>query len=138
MADIYYLCTKDIGDGPHLIGKLEKLSEDEYQFQYMINADKFPEWFIYIPEMDNIHKVYKKDDTWKYIIRRMVPEKDTFQSKVFEEQFNLSSKDYNEWKYLELAIDFYDTVKGDKFPLCDSHEIMYFYKELPKKVHRYD
>jgi len=54
----YFLLSKDIGDGPYLLGELTRLSKGEYEFTYMIKGGEFPEWFMSIPGMETIAKTY--------------------------------------------------------------------------------
>ena len=72
LSNFYYIMSKDIGVGPELIGKLERLSKDDYQFHYLFgNKDKFPNIFVHIPDMDDTQKIYNTQETWLGIMRRI-------------------------------------------------------------------
>lgn len=137
----YYIMTKDVGAGPHLIGKLTRLSNVDYQFEYMIAGDKFPNIMTHIPDMDDIHKVYNTDETWNGIMRRVVVSKDSTQCKTFEEFYGLDHEKYNQWDYLERNIKTWEMICENNYmrvPFGDPYERIYFYKEIPGRCFRYD
>ncbi|MDR0920154.1 MAG: hypothetical protein LBM93_13065 [Oscillospiraceae bacterium] len=135
MADKYYIISKDIGDGGHLMGLLERLGYDEYSFKYLIKGDTFPYWFMEIPNLSDIHKVYGTDEVKRHILARMVHDEGTLASKWMMEQNGITK--YNYWDIFESQMRVY--IPNDKYPFHDSHKIMYFYQEMPPwRVNRYD
>ena len=134
--DKYYLLSKDVGDGPYLMGELKRLSKNEYQFQYLIKGDKFPEWFMKIPGMDDLTKVYETKEVKDKIIHRVTPREGTFHAIGMMKQNNVSK--YDEWILLESQMALHEKYKTDKFPMSDSHQIFYFYPEIPRRVNRFD
>ena len=138
MADFYYIMTKDIGVGPELIGKLERLSKEDYQFHYMFgNLTKFPNIVVHIPDMDDTQKIYNTQETWHGIMRRIVPSKGSYASEVILKQHGLDKNKYNAWDYLDYIYQFVQNLTTET-PLHDGYERIYFYKEIPKRVIRYD
>ena len=142
MADFYYIMTKVIGVGPELIGKLERLSKEDYQFHYMFGSrDKFPNIVVHIPDMDDTQKIYNTQETWHGIMRRIVPAKGSWVCKTAFEQHGLDMEKYNAWDYLDYIYKFYTGLVSKhhlRIPLHDGYERIYFYKEIPKRVIRYD
>jgi hypothetical protein len=134
--DKYYLLSKDTGNGPYLIGELKRISESEYQFKYMIKGDNFPEWFMHIPGMDDINKLYETEEVKNKIIHRVTPRKGSVNAIDMMKQNGLDV--YDEWDLLESQMVLHEQYKADKFPLSDSHKIFYFYPELPMWVNKYD
>jgi len=134
--------SKDIGVGPELIGKLERLSKDDYQFRYLFgNKDKFPNIVVHIPDMDDPQKIYNTQETWLGIMRRVVPTKGSRVCEAIFKQHNLDLNKYNPWDYLDYLYQFYSNLVSKshlKTPLHDGYERIYFYKEIPKRVIRYD
>ena len=111
MADFYYIMTKDIGVGPELIGKLERLSKEDYQFHYMFGSrDKFPNIVVHIPDMDDTQKIYNTQETWHGIMRRIVPAKGSWVCKTAFEQHGLDMEKYNAWDYLDYIYKFYTYI----------------------------
>lgn len=141
MNDFYYIMTKDIGVGPHLIGKLERLSKDEYQFQYLIKDKKFPNIMVHIPNMDDTQKIYNTEETWKGIMSRVVPSKDSWACKEIEKEHGLDHSKYNVWDFLDYLYNFHTNLVKKvhrRLPFHDPYERVYFYKELPRRLFRYD
>ena len=136
MRDRYYLCSKDIGDGPYLLGELTRDGDREYSFRYMIKGSKFPEWFMSIPGMENVDEVYGTEKVLDCIIHRVTPREGTTNAGILMRYNNVPV--YDEWDLLESQMAAYDRCKKTKFPLSDSHELFYFYSEIPRKVNRYD
>ena len=136
MADRYYLMSKDTGEGPYLIGELTRLRKDEYQFKYSIKGTEFPRWFMRIPRMGDIGKTYGTQEVLYYILYRIVPEEGEWAADVLMEQNNMQS--YNEWELLESLINQHLLHKVDTQPFCDSHQLFYFYPEIPKNANRFD
>ena len=134
--DRYFLLSKDTGQGAYLIGLLTRTAKGEYTFEYMINKPEFPEWFMKIPGMDDLNKVYNTDEVKKLIIHRVTPREGTFLASILMKEHNVSV--YDEWDLLELQMSIHNKYKPDIFPLSDSHQIFYFYEDIPKKVNRYD
>jgi len=132
----YFLLSKDIGDGPYLLGELVRLSKGEYEFRYMIKGDKFPQWFMAIPGMEDIAKTYGTDEVKDRIIHQVTPRRSTWLAGQLMKQNNVP--EYDEWELLESQLALYDKRKTDKYPLGNSHQNFYFYKEIPGKVNRYD
>ena len=141
-SNFYYIMSKDIGVGPELIGKLERLSKDDYQFRYLFgNKDKFPNIVVHIPDMDDTQKIYNTQETWHGIMRRVVPSKGSCVCEMIFKQHGLDLNKYNPWDYLDYLYQFYSNLVSKshlKTPLHDGYERIYFYKEIPKKVNRYD
>lgn len=135
-VDKYYLLSKDIGDGPYLMGDLSRLAKGVYTFKYMIKGDKFPEWFMSIPGMEIIDKLYETEEVKNKIIHRVTPREGTWLATQLMIQNKVPV--YDEWNLLESQMAVHERLKIDKYPLSDSHEIFYFYKEIPKRVNRYD
>lgn len=136
--DFYYIMSKDIGVGPELIGKLERLSKDDYQFRYLFgNKDKFPNIVVHIPDMDNLQKIYNTQETWLGIMRRVVPSKGTFACEAIYKAHKLNPNNYNAWDYLDYIYQFVQDITNGSH-LHDGYERIYFYKEIPKQVIRYD
>ena len=103
--NFYYIMSKDIGVGPELIGKLERLSKDDYQFRYLFGN------------------------------------KGSRVCEMIFKQHGLDINKYNPWDYLDYLYQFYSNLVSKshlKTPLHDGYERIYFYKEIPKKVIRYD
>ena len=136
MADSYYLLSKDTGDGPYLLGILMRLGEDEYEFKYLIKGDRFPHWFMQIPRLGDISRVYKTQEVLHYIIYRVVPEDDEWAAEVIMKNNGL--RYYDEWTILELLINQHAQHMPHEQPLCDSHQLFYFYSEIPKNANRFD
>ena len=136
MADRYYLLSKDTGEGAHLLGELVRVAKGEYRFSYMICGDAFPEWFMKIPGMPDLTRIYDSDAVKECIIHRVTPRAGTVNASDMMVQNGLG--EYDEWELLESQIKLYDKLKTDRYPLSDSHQIFYFYSEIPKRVNRYD
>jgi len=136
MASEYYLLSKDTGEGPYLLGKLTRVGRGEYSFKYMINSDMFPMWFMKIPGMDDLHRTYSTEEVKNKIIHRVTPRKNSVNALDMMEQNGVL--EYDEWVLLESQMKLHDIYKTDKYPLSDSHQIFYFYSELPRRVNRYD
>jgi len=136
MADRYYLLSKDTGDGPYLLGNLARVSKGEYVFNYMIAGDKFPEWFMQIPGMPDTAKTYETQEVKEKIIHRVTPREGTFNAEGMMAQNGVP--EYDEWDLLESQIAHHERLRTDKFPLSDSHQIFYFYAEMPRRVNRFD
>ena len=136
MVERYYLMSKDLGDGPHLIGELSRLRKDEYQFRYMISADQFPQWFMQIPRFWDIRRTYETEEVMWLIINRLVPSEGSWAADALMQQNGIEQ--YDEWDLLESLIEQYEQYQLDTQPLCDSHQLFYFYKQIPANAHRYD
>ena len=136
--DFYYIMTKDIGVGPELIGKLERISKDDYQFRYLFgNKKEFPNIVVHIPDMDDTQKIYNTQETWLGIMRRVVPSKGSFACETIFKAHKLDPNNYNVWDYLDYIYQFVQDITNGS-PLHDGYERIYFYKEIPKQVIRYD
>lgn len=136
MANKYYLCSKDIFDGPHLIGELRRTAGGDYEFNYMISGEKFPDWFMMIPGFENLHEVYSGEKVLRGIIGLCVPQETHPGIRDFLKTYEMT--EYNPWEMLVAMIDRQKRMAINKQPLCDSHERIYFYEEMPERVHRYD
>ena len=136
MAKRYYLLSKDIGDGPYLIGELSHPDYGEYQFRYMIDGERFPRWFMQLPRMRDTKKVYGTRETLHLIIYRIVPQEGTWEAGILLNQF--PDTHYDEWDLLELLLEQHERYRADDSPMCDSHQLFYFYKEIPKNANRFD
>jgi hypothetical protein len=136
MLNKYYLLSKDIGDGPYLLGELVRLSRGEYSFRYMIKGNRFPEWFMEIPEMRDMGRIYDTEEVKNFIIHRITPRESTWLANELMKQNGITI--YDEWDILESQMETHDKYKVDKYPLSDSHEHFYFYPEIPRRVNRYD
>lgn len=136
MADRYYLLSKDTGEGPHLMGELTRVSKGEYSFRYMISGEEFPEWFMKIPGMSDLRKIYGTEEVKDKIIHRVTPREGTKNALGMMEQNGVP--EYDEWVLLESQMALHDSLRTDKYPLSDSHQIFYFYPEMPRRVNRYD
>ena len=137
-SNFYYIMSKDIGVGPELIGKLERLSKDDYQFCYLFGDKKeFPNIIVHIPDMDDPQKIYNTQETCHGIMRRVVPSKESFAFEAICKAHNLDPNNYNPWDYLDYIYQFVQSVTNG-LPLHDGYERIYFYKEIPKDVIRYD
>lgn len=141
MANLYYIMTKDIGDGPHLIGKLEKLDRENCQFQYMIKGNDFPYFILHLPNLHDVSKVYNTEETWIGIMSHVVPENGSHACRLIQERHGLDPNRYNVWDFLEYLISFHNdlTKKAHiRLPFHDSYERIYFYEEIPRRCYRYD
>lgn len=141
MPDRYYILSKDVGRGQHLVGILDRLAPTEYSFRYCIAGDSFPYFWMRLYAMHDIHKVYGTEDVNKNIMRCFVPPVTDPDYQAMCDTFDISREQamkMTNWELLEEHINFYDKIRLDKFPLCDAHERMYFYKELPRGVIRHD
>ncbi|MCI8630617.1 MAG: hypothetical protein HFE57_14205 [Firmicutes bacterium] len=70
-------------------------------------------------------------------MRRVVPSKGSFAFEAICKAHKLDSNKYNPWDYLDYIHQFVqDTTNG--LPLHDGYERIYFYKEIPEQVIRYD
>ncbi len=137
-SNFYYIMSKDIGIGPELIGKLERISKDDYQFRYLFgNKKEFPNIVVHIPDMDNLQKIYNTQETWLGIMRRVVPSKGTFACEAIYKAHKLNPNNYNAWDYLDYIYQFVQDITNGSH-LHDGYERIYFYKEIPKQVIRYD
>ena len=136
MADKYYLLSKDVGDGPYLIGELSKHANNQYGFKYLIKGEKFPKWFMQLPRMASIKKTYSSNETLYYLIFRIVPEEESWQASILMKQFDLDA--YDPWTILESLIEQHEQINPDEAPLCDSHQFFYIYKEIPENANRFD
>ncbi|MCL2160068.1 MAG: hypothetical protein FWH48_11735 [Oscillospiraceae bacterium] len=54
------------------------------------------------------------------------------------EKYFLLSKDIGDGPYLLGELVRLSKGETDKYPLGNSHQNFYFYKEIPKRVNRYD
>ena len=138
MADRYYLLSKDTGGGPSLIGELRRLRRGDYQFRYMLRGDRFPEWYLQIPGLRDIHQLYGSREARRFILHRVVPEEESWAADVLMQQHAI--KGYDEWDMLEALIVQHAQYENesDPLPLCDSNQIFYFYREIPEDANRYD
>ncbi|MCL2136681.1 MAG: hypothetical protein FWH40_04055 [Coriobacteriia bacterium] len=136
MAESYYLMSKDIGDGPYLLGKLSRIKKGEYQFRYMVNAPDFPYWFMQIPRLNDLDKTYQSQEVLSYIIYRIVPDQSEWASGILMQQNGIS--DYDEWELLVSLIEQHSQHSIDGQPFCDSNQLFYFYTEIPAQAHRFD
>ena len=108
----------------------------DYKFRYMIKGTQFPEWFMQIPRLGDMQKVYDTREVLHYIIFRVVPEDGEWAADVIMKQYGLSK--YDEWVILETLIEQHKRYKLDVQPLCDSHQLFYFYSEIPGNARRFD
>jgi hypothetical protein len=132
----FYLLSKDCGDDPHLIGVLKRLGRSEYSFQYLIKADKFPEWFMWLDGFDEIGKVYESEEA-KALIHWVVPRPEKLPAMWFQKTYDVPV--YDEWLLLCKIADFHNkTNKWDNYPISDSHERIYFNEEVPRGANRYN
>ena len=94
MIDKIYLYSTDFGDGPELIGVIDKQG-DEYTFAY---AD--PEsikWYQIIKPYKDVYKIYGTEVV-KSLFRRLIPLEDDFYTPDYLKQYNMI--EYNEWELL--------------------------------------
>ena len=136
MAEKYYLMSKDTGNGPYLMGELKRLGKGEYQFRYLINGGRFPQWFMQIPRLGEISRVYGTQEALYYIIHRLVPEKGSWEAGILMKQNGVAK--YDEWDLLESLVASHEQYKVGKPPLCDSHQLFYLYSIIPSHAKRYD
>jgi len=136
MADRYYLLSKDVGDGAYLLGELARIAKGEYRFNYMINGTDFPQWFMQIPGMSDLEKTYETEEVKDRIIHRVTPRFGSTNALDMMAQNGLH--EYDEWDLLESQISLHEKYRTDRYPLSDSHQIFYFYSEMPRRVNRYD
>ena len=136
MADRYYLMSKDIGDGPYLIGELTRPESGEYRFRYLIDGSAFPAWFMQLPGLRDISKTYGTRETVHLIIYRIVPQEHSWEAGILMRQVGVS--DYDEWDLLEFLIKQHERYRADSTPLCDSHQLFYLYSEIPPNANRFD
>ena len=136
MADKYYLMSKDIGDGPYLIGEMLRLEPGEYRFRYLINGNRFPQWFMQMPGLRDISKTYGSRETLHMIIYRLVPQENSWEAGILMRQNGIS--EYDEWELLESLIEQHEYYKAHPAPLCDSHQLFYLYTEIPHHTNRFD
>ena len=135
MAEQYYLMSKDTGDGPYLIGKLMRLGKNKYRFEYMTKGKTLPQWFMQIPRLAEI-KSYDTREVLHYIIYRCVPEQGEWAADILMKHHGI--KEYDEWTLLETMIAQHRNIKIDDQPYSDSHQLFYFYSEIPTNANRYD
>jgi len=58
MTNKFYILSKDLGDGPHLMGVLERLDGLTYTFKYLLKGEPTEEqWFLKIPGFNDIYQV---------------------------------------------------------------------------------
>lgn len=136
MAEKYYLLSKDTGDGPYLIGELERLDRREYRFRYLIKGDVFPEWFMYIPGMGSVGYPYQSRTALQHIIHRLVPEGGSWAAGLLMRQCGVG--EYDEWELMVALIEQHKLHSADGIPLGDSHQLFYLYEEIPAQANRYD
>ena len=136
MADTYYLMSKDTGDGPHLIGALKQLRKGDYQFRYMIRGDRFPAWFLQIPGFRDVSRIYGTQEVTRWIMNRLVPVEGAWAADIVMKQNNI--KKYDPWALLESLVAQYARCGISDMPLCDSHQLFYFYNAIPANANRYD
>jgi len=138
MVNKFYILSKDLGDGPHLIGILERLENSEYTFKYLIEKEPSEEmWFLKIPGFNDIGKIYTGDKVKDGIIHRMIPEKDHMFIEGFLNQEDM--KEYDEWVLLNKLWERWErTHKVTKYPYHDMKERVFLYKSLPERLHRHD
>jgi len=90
-----YLYSRDWGDGPELIGVIEKI-DDEYQFKY--DAPDDVKWYQIIKPYRDTHKVYGTDAV-KSLFSRVIPiTADDFYTPHYLKQYNMT--EYDEWELL--------------------------------------
>jgi len=89
-----------------------------------------------IPGMANLHKSYETKEVKDKIIHRVTPREGTVNAADMMKQNEVL--EYNEWDLLKSQMELHEKYKTDKFPLSDSHQIFYFYPEIPRRVNRYD
>ncbi|MCL1912553.1 MAG: hypothetical protein FWG10_01390 [Eubacteriaceae bacterium] len=135
MAEKYYLMSKDTGNGPCLMGELQRLGKGEYQFRYLVEGGMFPEWFMQIPGMGDISRVYSTKEALYYIINRLVPEEGSWEAGVLMGQNGIA--EFDEWDLLESLVAMHGQYQAGKPPLCDSHQLFYFYPSIPDHAKRY-
>ena len=136
MSEYYYLLSKDIGDGPHLIGQLTRSGKGQYQFRYMFRDPGFPHWFMRIPRMADSQKLYTNQEVLNGILLRAVPEQGEWAASLLMKQNGIA--EYDEWALLESMIELHRRLGFDRQPFCDSHQQFYFYSEIPDNARRYD
>ena len=138
MTNKFYILSKDLGDGPHLIGILERLDDSTYTFRYLLKEEPTEkQWFLKIPGFNDINRIYTGDKVKDGIIHRMVPEEDHMFINSFLEQESMSV--YDEWELLNKLWERWDSVhKVTKYPYHDMKERVYLYKVLPRRLHRHD
>jgi len=129
MGDRYYLLSKDVGDGPYLIGELCREGADDYSFRYMIDRPEFPQWFMEIPGMSGIRRTYGTDEVLQCVLHRVVPNAGTRLAQIYKEDLGLESD--HPWEMLEALIKRWEGVRTTKYPLSDSHDKFFFYEEIP-------
>jgi hypothetical protein len=135
MAGKYYLMAKDIGNGPYLMGELIQIGIGKYQFSYMIGADSFPEWYMVIPGMNDLGRTYGTDEVKEHILGCLIPESGSWGADIMMKQFGVA--EYDEWALLESLIAQHERLGSDGIPLCDSHQMFYFYPEMPANAKKH-
>ena len=116
-----YVCSKDIGNGAHLIGVLSE-NDGKYQFEYRFNG-VFPRKYLKIREFPDISRVYY-DEEARPFVERLLPERDHW---LIDKILDLPGlEEYDEWELLKYY--------GQK----NSREDAYLYENLPERVIQYD
>ena len=129
---MYFLMTKDLGNGPHLLGVLRR-TDVGYEFEYAADIPKEFE----IPGLLISHNKHYDDNVKNYILHRVVPESTHMFIKEFLQQENM--QEYDEWELLNRLWErFRKNNKQTKYPLHDRKQRVYFYKALPGRYHRFE
>lgn len=128
MSKVLYVCTKDLGPGPELIGTLTRTGADSYEFAYAARATK---------SLDGLRdraKVYTTDEINATIFAVMSPEPQTFAHAVMCDSLGLPRNYANRWELLDKNIDAWEANVVPFSRLHDGRETMYFYRELPERL----
>jgi len=135
-SNLYWICSKDVGGGPKLIGKLWRTGREDYRFQYCISKDALendPWLAIYgFPYKNGEYNTeFVKD-----LLYRCVPRPNSKGIQPALRDYGLS--EYNEWDILDHLVDSFINIPvyDGKQPYSDPRQRMYFYKELPGNVVR--
>ena len=99
MINKLYLYSTDWGDGPELIGTIDKDGE-EYTFSYATPDDV--KWYQVIKPYRDTHKIYGTEVV-KSLFRRLIPVEDDFYTPGYLKQYGMS--EYDEWELLTRFID---------------------------------
>ena len=143
MAEKYYLLSKDVGDGPYYIGDLERLSKGRYRFKYAFSGERFPKWFMHIPNLDNINKEYTDEEVVHGILDRIAFEPTHMFVRSFMDSYgfkDVATEDYDQWDALVALCEEHKRAHPvwDIWPKHDCKQLLYFYEELPSILNRYD
>ena len=135
-SNLYWICSKDTGGGPTLIGKLWRAGKNDFRFQYMISEEALEaDPWLGIYGFDYKAGEYETDYV-KDLLYRCVPRPDSVGLAAALRDYGVS--EYNEWDILDSLVDNFIQIPiyDGKQPYSDPRQRMYFYKTLPGNVVR--